>query len=74
MVSAGNVYVTGGTYGRISDWDLVVLAFDPSGVLLWERVHSEAGWARALAPDAPGRAFVVGSGKPITGVARPRSR
>ena len=60
--SAGNVYVTGLTYGRISDRDLVVLAYDPSGALLWKRIfdHGLSDGPRDMVVDSAGTVYLTG--------------
>ena len=60
--AAGNVYVTGWTYGRISDWDFVVLAYDPSGALLWKRTFDRGliDGALDMVVDGSGYVYLTG--------------
>jgi hypothetical protein len=60
---AGNAYVAGTLYRMTLQFDVqphaLLLKYDPSGTLLWERVYQEGVWSRgmALAVDAAGHSY-----------------
>ncbi len=60
---AGNSYVAGTTYRMTNEYDLqphaLLLKYNPSGTLLWERVYRDGVWTRgmALAVDAAGNSY-----------------
>jgi hypothetical protein len=60
--AAGNVYVAGETFGRITDWDAVVLAYDPAGNLRWKRIF-DRGLEDAIVDmvvDSSGNVYLTG--------------
>jgi len=64
--SSGNIYVAGETYGfGARDKDLLLLKYDPSGSLLWQRTWggSEYEWIprSGIASDSSGNVYIVGS-------------
>jgi uncharacterized delta-60 repeat protein len=62
--SAGNVYVTGGSYGgTTSDFDLVTIKYNPSGIKQWESRYDNGNGvdeATAIAVDSTGNVYVTG--------------
>jgi hypothetical protein len=63
MGPKGNIYVTGRTEGIGTDGDITVLAYDPSGNMLWEARHDRAGEpdvANAIETDSKGNVYVTG--------------
>jgi len=61
---AGNVYVTGGSYGNGTSLDYVTIKYDSSGAQLWVSRYNGPGnaddYANALAIDGAGNVFVTG--------------
>ncbi len=60
----GNVYVTGQSYGSVSNFDYVTLKLNSSGVQQWVQRYNGTGngsdCATSLAIDATGNAYVTG--------------
>ena len=62
---AGNVYVTGSSWGSGTDFDYATVKYDANGSLLWVRRYNGQGngndFASALAVDGGGSVYVTGS-------------
>ena len=65
--SVGNAYITGSTRGNLAATsagveDVFLAKYDAAGTLLWMRQSGSAGadWARGVAVDAAGNAYVAG--------------
>lgn len=62
--SAGNVYVTGVSWGSATDYDYATIKYDPSGNELWVKRYNRLGsswdWAYAITIDGSGNAYVTG--------------
>ena len=62
--SAGNVYVTGRSYGgTTSGFDLVTIKYNPSGIKQWESRYDNGNGvdeATAIAVDSTGNVYVTG--------------
>ncbi|MEO0097680.1 MAG: SBBP repeat-containing protein, partial [candidate division WOR-3 bacterium] len=60
----GNVYVTGGSYDSLTNFDYTTLKYDASGNLLWERRYNGQGnyndGATSLFVDNQGNVYVTG--------------
>ncbi len=60
----GNVYVTGGSYDSLTNFDYTTLKYDASGNLLWERRYNGQGnyndGATSLFIDNQGNVYVTG--------------
>lgn len=64
---AGNVYVSGQSYGgALTNYDMVVLKYSPSGAQLWASLYNGSGngndIANSLEVDPSGNVYVTGSG------------
>jgi len=61
---SGNVYVAGGSEGKETDFDYLILKYNPSGELLWKNRYDGSGSSTdrvsALALDGWGNAYLTG--------------
>ncbi|MBA3726280.1 MAG: SBBP repeat-containing protein, partial [Armatimonadetes bacterium] len=65
--AAGNVYVTGSSYGARTGWDYATIKYDSNGNQLWVARYAgpaNGDYARALAVDAAGNVYVTGYSDP----------
>jgi uncharacterized delta-60 repeat protein len=63
----GRIFITGqsdGTFGPLTDWDYLTVAYDANGDKLWDKRYDGAGasddLALAVAADGTGHVFVTG--------------
>ena len=63
--AAGNVYVTGGSFGRTGNYGYATVKYDPSGQQLWAARYDGGAnsddLATSLALDAAGNVYVTGA-------------
>ena len=60
----GNVYITGGSRGDVTSWDVATIKYDTNGNQLWvasyEGPANDEDWGEDLAVDDQGNVYVVG--------------
>ena len=71
--AAGNVYVAGNTHANVpaAPLDMVTVAYDPAGTLLWTAMYDgptgDYDYAQDLALSAAGQVIVVGRSQDVSG-------
>lgn len=67
--TAGNVFVTGGSFGASGSFDYLTIKYSPTGQRLWYRrydgIFSGIDYATAITTDATGNVYVTGSSKGV---------
>ncbi|MCJ7459648.1 MAG: SBBP repeat-containing protein, partial [candidate division Zixibacteria bacterium] len=62
--TAGNVYVTGWSYGNGTDRDYTTIQYDPNGAMVWLKRYNGPGnyydWADEITVDGLGNVYVTG--------------
>ncbi len=62
---SGNVFVTGQSYGSLTNYDYATIKYNSSGVLQWDKIYNGPGNsvenANSIATDNSGNVYVTGS-------------